>query len=58
MKKIVVLMVTVMLLLAVAAPALAARGGERGPDPLGNIGSGYTSHCAYEAQGPDAQSCR
>ncbi len=58
MKKIVVLMVTVMLLLAVAAPALAARGGEREPDPLGNIHRGYISHCAYEAQGSDAQSRR
>jgi hypothetical protein len=59
MKKIVVLVVAVMLLvLAVAAPAFAARGGERGPDPLGNIHSGYTSHCAHEAQGSDARSCR
>jgi hypothetical protein len=58
MKKIVVLVVAVMLLLAVAAPAFAARTGERGPDPLGNINSGYTSHCAYEAQGSDARSCR
>ena len=58
MKKIAVLVVAVMLLLALAAPAFAARGGERGPDPLGNIHSGYTSHCAHEAQGADAQSCR
>jgi hypothetical protein len=58
MKKITVLAVAVMLLLAVAAPAFAARTGERGPDPLGNINSGYTSLCAYEARGTDAQSCR
>jgi hypothetical protein len=47
-----------LLLLALAAPAFAARTGERGPDPLGNINSGYTSHCAYEAQGSGAQDCR
>ena len=58
MKKIMVLVVAVMLLLAVAAPAFAARTGERGPDPLGNIHSGYTSLCAYDARGSDAQSCR
>jgi hypothetical protein len=55
MKKFVVLVVAVMMLLAQAAPAFAARGGERGPDPLGNIHSGYTSHCAHEAHGSGAQ---
>jgi hypothetical protein len=58
MKRIMVLVVAVTLLLALAAPAFAARTGERGPDPLGNINSGYTSHCAYEAQGSGAQDCR
>lgn len=33
MKKIMVLVVAEMLLLVVAAPAFAARGGERSPDP-------------------------
>jgi len=41
-----VLVVAVMLLV-VAAPAFAARGGERSPDPLGNISSDYTALCAY-----------
>ncbi len=59
MKRIMVLVVAVMLLLlALAAPAFAARTGERGPDPLGNMASGYTSHCAYEARGSGAQDCR
>jgi hypothetical protein len=58
MKRIMVLVVTVMLLLALAAPAFAARTGERGPDPLGNMASGYTSHCAYEAHGSGARDCR
>jgi hypothetical protein len=58
MKKIMVLVVAVTLLLAVAAPAFASRTGERGPDPLGNMNSGYTSLCAYQAQGSDAHSCR
>jgi hypothetical protein len=58
MKKIMVLVVAVMMLLAVAAPAFAARTGERGPDPLGNIHSDYTALCAYQAQGSGAQSCR
>ncbi len=58
MKRIMVLVVAVMLLLALAAPAFAARTGERGPDPLGNINSGYTSHCAYEAQDSGAKDCR
>ena len=58
MKRIMVLVVAVTLLLALAAPAFAARTGERGPDPLGNINSGYTSHCAYEAKGSGAQDCR
>jgi hypothetical protein len=58
MKRIMVLLVTVMLLLASAAPAFAARTGERGPDPLGNMASGYTSHCAYEAHGSGARDCR
>ena len=54
MKKIMVLVVAVMMLLAVAAPAFAARTGERGPDPLGNIHSDYTALCAYQAQGSGA----
>ena len=58
MKRIMVLVVAAMLLLALAAPAFAARTGERGPDPLGNINSGYTSHCAYEAEGSGARDCR
>ena len=58
MKRIMVLVVTVMLLLALAAPAFAARTGERGADPLGNMASGYTSHCAYEAHGSGARDCR
>jgi hypothetical protein len=58
MKRIMVLVVAAMLLLALAAPAFAARTGERGPDPLGNINSGYTSHCAYEAEGSEARACR
>ncbi len=59
MKRIMVLVVAVMMLVvALAAPAFAARTGERGPDPLGNINSGYTSHCAYEAQGSGARDCR
>ena len=58
MKRIMVLVIAVMLLLALAAPAFAARTGERGPDPLGNMASGYTSHCAYEAGGSEARDCR
>ena len=58
MKRIMVLVVTVMLLLTLAAPAFAARTGERGPDLLGNMASGYTSHCAYEAHGSGARDCR
>ncbi len=58
MKRIIVLVVAVMLLLALAAPAFAARTGERGPDPLGNMASGYTSDCAYEAEGSEARDCR
>ena len=59
MKRILVLVVAVMMLVvALAPPAFAARTGERGPDPLGNMASGYTSHCAYEARGSGAQDCR
>ena len=58
MKRIMVLVVTAMLLLALAAPAFAARTGERGPDPLGNMASGYTSDCAYEARGAGVRDCR
>ena len=58
MKRIMVLVVAVPLLLALAQPAFAARTGERGPDPLGNMASGYTSHRAYEAQGSGARDCR
>jgi hypothetical protein len=57
MKRIMVLVVAAMLL-ALAAPAFAARTGERGPDLLGNINSEYTSHCAYEAEGSEARDCR
>ena len=59
MKRIMVLVVAVMMLVAaLAAPAFAARTGEQGPDPLGNMASGYQSHCAYEAQGFEARDCR
>jgi len=58
MKRIMVLVVAVMLLLALAAPAFAARGGEQGPDILGKIHSGYTSDCAYKAEGSEARDCR
>ncbi len=58
MKRIMVLVVAVMMLLVLAAPAFAARTGERGPDPLGNMASGYTSDCAYEAHGAGARDCR
>src|ERR671910_3093417 len=53
-----VLVVAVMLLLLVAAPAFAARDGERSPDPLGNISSDYPAPCAYQAERSGAQSCR
>ena len=50
--------VVAVMLLALGAPAFAARTGERGLDPFGNFNSGYTSRCAYEAQGSGAQDCR